>query len=52
LQQAVFNDNDYRKLSDDIPVTIRYMKKFDRFSKENLPLYNDIAYKALEAEML
>ena len=50
LQQAIFNDYGYRKLSDDTPVTIEYMKKFDRFSKENLPLYNDVVYKVLDAE--
>lgn len=50
LQQAIFNDYGYRKLSDDTPVTIEYMKGFDRFSKENLPLYNDVAYKVLDAE--
>lgn len=50
LQQAIFNDYDYRKLSDDTPVTIGYMKGFDRFSKENLPLYNDVAYKVLDVE--
>ena len=50
LQQAIFNDYGYRKLSDDTPVTIEYMKEFDRFSKENLPLYNDVAYKVLDAE--
>lgn len=26
------------------------MKEFNRFNKENLPLYNDIAYKVLDVE--
>jgi hypothetical protein len=38
LQQAVFNDHGYRRLSTDSPVTIRHMKEFDRFKGENLPL--------------
>ena len=50
LKQAVFNDYDYRLLSVDSPVTIEHMKNFDRFDKENLPLYNDYAYKILDVE--
>jgi len=47
LKKAVFNDFDYRKLSDNEPVTISSMKEFDRFAPENLPLYNDTVYKVL-----
>jgi hypothetical protein len=50
LKQAVFNDYDYRLLSDDTSVTIKHMKDFDRFDKKNLPLYNDFAYKVLDVE--
>lgn len=50
LKEAVFNDYDYRLLSDDTSVTIEHMKDFDRFDKENLSLYNDFAYKVLDAE--
>ena len=50
LKQAVFNDYDYRLLSDDAPVTIKHMKDFDRFDKKNLLLYNDFAYKVLDVE--
>ena len=50
LKQAVFNDYDYRLLSVDSPVTIKYIKDFDRFDKKNLPLYNDFAYKVLDVE--
>jgi transposase len=50
LQQAVFNDYDYRRLSDDAPITIRHMKEFDRFNPDNHPLYNDTAYKVLYAD--
>lgn len=50
LQKAVFNDYDYKRLSDDAPVTIARMKEFDRFKPENLTLYNDTAYKILFAD--
>ena len=50
LKQAVFNDYDYRLLSDNTPVTIKDMKDFDRFDKKNLSLYNDFAYKVLDVE--
>lgn len=50
LQQAVFNDFGYRRLTNDSPVTILHMKEFDRFKTENLPLYNDIVYKVLNVD--
>ena len=50
LQKAVFNDYDYRLLSDDSPITVETMKTFDRHDKENLKLYNDTAYKVIEAD--
>jgi len=50
LQEAVFNDYDYRRLSNDHPITIKNMKEFDRLEKENLPLYNDIVYKVINAD--
>lgn len=50
LQEAVFNDFDYRKLSNDAPITIKEMKGFDRFDKKNLALYNDTVYKILNAD--
>lgn len=50
LQQAVFNDYDYQKLSDGQPITIDKMKSFDRFEEANLPLYNDTVYKVLIAD--
>lgn len=33
LKEAVFNDYDYRKLSDGAPITIKHMKEFDRFKQ-------------------
>ncbi len=50
LKKAVFNDYDYRLLSDDKPVSIEGMKTFDRHDKENLKLYNDSAYKVIDAD--
>lgn len=50
LKEAVFNDYDYKLLSDDTPVTIKSMKEFDRYDKENLELYNDCAYKIIQAD--
>lgn len=50
LKEAVFNDYDYRRISDDSSITIRHMKEFDRFDKENLPLYNDTVYKIINAD--
>jgi transposase len=50
LQKAVFNDYDYRRLSDDSPITIGHMKEFDRCNEENLSLYNDVVYKTLVAD--
>lgn len=50
LKQSVFNDYDYRLLSNDKPVTITGMKSFDRFEEENLKLYNDFAYKVVDAD--
>lgn len=50
LKTAVFNDCGYRLLSNDAPVTIEHMKTFERHDKENLKLYNDTAYKILQAD--
>lgn len=50
LKEAVFNDYDYRLLSNDVPVSVEAMKSFDRMKKENLGLYNDFAYKVIRAD--
>ena len=50
LKQSVFNDFDYRLLSDGSPVNICDMKAFDIHKKENLDLYNDLAYKVIDAD--
>lgn len=50
MKQAVFNDYDYRLLSNDHPITIEQMKAFDRFDESNLSLYEDKAYKVIIAD--
>jgi transposase len=50
LKKAVFNDFEYLLLSTDKPVSIEDLKSFDRKDKNNLSLYNDRAYKVIEAD--
>ena len=50
LKEAVFDDFEYKLLSTDAPVTIDKLKKFDRFAPENRILYEDRAYKILDAD--
>lgn len=52
LQEAVFNDCDYRILSSNKPVTIKHMREFDKFDKNNHSLYEDHAYKIINADNL
>jgi len=51
-KQAVFNDFDYKLLSDDTPVSLEKMKTFDRHDPDNLHLYEDKIYKVIEVETL
>jgi transposase len=50
LQESVFNDYGYRKLSNDAPITIERIKNYDRFDKLNRELYDDKAYKVIDAD--
>lgn len=52
LKQSVFNDCDYKLLSNDRPITIEHMKSFDRHNKDNVDLYNDHAYKIIKADKI
>ena len=52
LQQAVFNDCDYRILSSNRPVSLEYMQSFDHKDPENRNLYEDKAYKIVNADNL
>ena len=50
LKEAIFNDYDYKLLSNDVDITIKEMKTFDKKDKNNLNLYNDQAYKIIQAD--
>ncbi len=50
LKKSVFNDFDYRLLSNNAPIKIKEMKEFDRQQEKNLSLYNDFAYKVIPAD--
>ena len=50
LQEAVFNDFDYRLLSNDNAVSIEEMKSFDKHDEKNINLYNNFAYKVITAD--
>ena len=52
LKESVFNDFEYRLLSNDAPISIEKLKTFDKNDKNNLALYNDKAYKIIEASTL
>lgn len=52
LQQAVFNDCDYRLLSNDRPISLAEMFSFDRKDPKNRSLYDDKAYKIVDADNL
>ena len=52
LQQAVFNDYDYRLLSSGEKVSIKELMEFDRKAEKNKPLYIDKAYKVIPADNL
>lgn len=50
LQQAVFNDCDYRLLSSDEEISIEAMKTFDKNDPKNKELYSDKAYKIITTD--
>ena len=52
LQTAVFNDCDYRLLSSGEPVSLDWMKAFDRKEEANHSLYLDKAFKVIPADNL
>ena len=52
LQEAVFNDYGYKRLSCDAPASVEQMKSFDRFDIENRVLYDDKVYKIIDAGKL
>ncbi|MGN0739829.1 MAG: IS1634 family transposase [Treponema sp.] len=50
LKEAVFNDYDYKLLSNDEPVSVEYLKTMDKADTANLPFYKDMAYKVVIAD--
>ena len=50
LKEAVFNDFDYRRLSDNSNTSVEFMKSFDRLDKDNRQFYDDLAYKVINAD--
>ena len=52
LKEAVFNDCDYRLLSSNKNISLEYLKKFDKTNPDFLDLYNDYAYKVINADKL
>jgi transposase len=50
LQTAVFNDFEYKLLSNGEPVTIDFLKSFDHHDEKKLNFYNDCAFKILTAD--
>ena len=51
MKEAVFDNTDYKLLSNDQAVTIEYMKSFDRKAEENRYLYHDKVYKVIPADV-
>lgn len=50
LKTAVFNDYDYKLLSNDEPISIEALKSMDKNDERNLQLYNGFAYKVIAAD--
>ncbi len=50
LKKAVFNDYDYRLLSNNRPFSIEKMKMFDKNDAMYLELYKDCVYKVINAD--
>lgn len=49
IKDIVFNDSNYRLLSNDYAITLKEMRTFDKKDANNLSLYNDFAYKVIPA---
>lgn len=52
LKESVFNDFDYKLLSNDEEISIETLKTFDKYDKNNIDLYEDHAYKVIPADKL
>lgn len=49
IKDIVFNDSNYRLLSNDDAITLKAMRTFNKKDANNLSLYNDFAYKVIPA---
>lgn len=49
IKDIVFNDSNYRLLSNDDTITLKEMRTFNKKDANNLSLYNDFAYKVIPA---
>lgn len=49
IKDIVFNDSNYRLLSNDDAITLKEMRTFNKKGANNLSLYNDFAYKVILA---
>lgn len=49
IKDIVFNDSNYRLLSNDDAITLKEMRTFNKKDANNLSLYNDFAYKLIPA---
>ena len=49
IKDIVFNDSNYRLLSNDEAITLKEMRTFNKKGANNLSLYNDFAYKVIPA---
>lgn len=52
LKEAVFNDCDYHLLSSNKKISLEEIKTFDKTNPDFLDLYNDYAYKVINADKL
>lgn len=51
IKDIVFNDSNYRLLSNDDAITLKEMRTFNKKDANNLSLYNDFAYKVIPANI-
>ena len=49
IKGIIFNDSNYRLLSNDDAITLKEMRTFNKKGANNLSLYNDFAYKVIPA---
>ena len=49
IKDIVFNDSNYRLLSNNDAITLKEMRTFNKKNANNLSLYNDFAYKVIPA---